>query len=549
MNQKNKIGNFLLALTIALIVMFALITPSNFIAKSSPGLTITTMTNSQRYYLRQRVNISGNVSIDGSPANNIVVVTQVKTPLDTTLAYRTLQIGNPTQDWPMNITSIYLGDANNNPIDQVKAGSQIQVSVNVYNPQLVSRAIYGTMTIFDANMVPIGATAWMDTIQPHQPGQGRSQFEIAKSATTGPALIVGNIYSDEPVKGGIAYCLEKPYYFWISRLQSGLMGYPQPSPPPPQTTPGVYNTSIRLPPDPRPGNYSIRVTGQQSPGVVSLATSTFNVQSTTGIPPQASFIYYPSNPYINMTVNFDASSSTPEGYNDWITKYEWDFGDGTPHVIKTGNPPDPTTTHMYRLNNTYLVTLNVTNNEPLWCITSKPIIVALDFGPKANFTWTPTNPYNNIDIVTFNASSSTPGWSAKSQSYPPIQNYTWNFGESSFNETKTTPTIDHIYSNPGNYTAMLTIVDAEGRSDTTTRLIQVLNSTQSVKTYDVNHDGVIDVKDIFKVAKAYGSYGPDFLYPGSPAHPNWNPDCDFNHDNQVDIKDYFPVCRHYGEDP
>jgi len=64
---------------------------------------------------------------------------------------------------------------------------------------------------------------------------------------------------------------------------------------------------------------------------------------------------------------------------------------------------------------------------------------------------------------------------------------------------------------------------------------------------DINADGKVDVKDVFKVAKAYGSYGPDFLYPSSPPHPNWNAVCDINNDKKVDVKDYYIVCKHYGE--
>jgi hypothetical protein len=48
-----------------------------------------------------------------------------------------------------------------------------------------------------------------------------------------------------------------------------------------------------------------------------------------------------------------------EGFNDTIIRYEWDFGDGTPKIIKEGNhanPPDPTVDHQFVNRNTYLVT-------------------------------------------------------------------------------------------------------------------------------------------------------------------------------------------------
>ena len=55
---------------------------------------------------------------------------------------------------------------------------------------------------------------------------------------------------------------------------------------------------------------------------------------------------------------------------------------------------------------------------------------------------------------------------------------------------------------------------------------------------DLNQDGVIDVKDIFTIAKAYGSM---------PGSPNWNPDADVNDDGKVDLKDIFSVVRFNGQ--
>lgn len=55
---------------------------------------------------------------------------------------------------------------------------------------------------------------------------------------------------------------------------------------------------------------------------------------------------------------------------------------------------------------------------------------------------------------------------------------------------------------------------------------------------DVNADGKVDIKDVYKVAQAYGSF---------PGHPKWNPICDINNDGKVDMKDYYIVCKNYGK--
>ena len=263
------------------------------------------------------------------------------------------------------------------------------------------------------------------------------------------------------------------------------------------------------------------------------STIKFYAQGEPAEPPQAAFTYSPAKPYLNMTVTFDASFSSPEGFNDTITSYTWDFGDGTPKITID----QPIITHAYTSVNTFIIVLNVSDGEGLWGACSKPITVYPEFGPTANFTWTPQVPFD-IDVVTFNASGSTPGWCANTQRFSPIQTYMWNFGDGTGNTTTNT-TVTHMFGAAGNYTVTLTVIDADGRQGFTSTTVEVLNST-GVKTYDVNGDGKIDLKDVYRVAKAYGSF---------PGHPKWDPACDFNKDDKVDLKDYYPVCKHYGEDP
>ncbi len=62
---------------------------------------------------------------------------------------------------------------------------------------------------------------------------------------------------------------------------------------------------------------------------------------------------------------------------------------------------------------------------------------------------------------------------------------------------------------------------------------------------DFNYDGKVDLKDYFRVAKAFGS---DI---GPPPHPRWDAVCDINGDGKVDLKDIFVVAKAYGwvQDP
>jgi hypothetical protein len=262
-------------------------------------------------------------------------------------------------------------------------------------------------------------------------------------------------------------------------------------------------------------------------------TATMGVQNIMGYPPQASFFYWPARPYENMTVSFDASSSTPESFNDTIINYKWDFGDGTPKIDRT----DPMITHAFPQASTFVVTLNVTDSQNLWSTTSKPITMLPQFGPTANFTWTPTTPLIN-ETTTFNASNSILGWSKTTGGFSPITNYTWNFADGTGYITVSTPTIGHSFGLSGNYSVALTITDAVNRQSTKSATIQVLN--MSVKIYDFDHSGIIDMKDLRRVAKAFGS---------RPGWPNWDIVVDINHDNVIDMKDIRPVAQNFGMDP
>jgi len=51
-------------------------------------------------------------------------------------------------------------------------------------------------------------------------------------------------------------------------------------------------------------------------------------------------------------------------------------------------------------------------------------------------------------------------------------------------------------------------------------------------------DGKVDIRDIYTVAKAFGSY---------PSHKYWNPNADINNDDRVDINDIFIVAKHFGQ--
>jgi hypothetical protein len=82
--------------------------------------------------------------------------------------------------------------------------------------------------------------------------------------------------------------------------------------------------------------------------------------------------------------------------------------------------------------------------------------------PVAVFVYSPVSPINSGEtVVTFNASGST-------DTDGHVASYTWNFGDGSPEETRTTPTVTHVFPDtPATcleivYTVLLSITDDEG---------------------------------------------------------------------------------------
>jgi len=65
-------------------------------------------------------------------------------------------------------------------------------------------------------------------------------------------------------------------------------------------------------------------------------------------------------------------------------------------------------------------------------------------------------------------------------------------------------------------------------------------------TGDINGDTVVDGADIALIAYSFGSYGPGYLYSGSPPSSNWNQYADVNHDGVVDGSDIALAALNFG---
>ena len=255
-------------------------------------------------------------------------------------------------------------------------------------------------------------------------------------------------------------------------------------------------------------------------------------------PPTASFTYSPTNPRVNQTVTFDASTSTPNGGT--ITTYAWNFGDGN-----TTSTSNPIIRHTYTTTGIYNVTLTVTDSEGLTDTTWKTVNVTIALIHDIAITnmTTPTNTaypgwiiYINVTVQnqgdyteTFDLTVYANTTAINTQTVTnlnPAETRTITF---QWNTTDITPC-----QNLTIWSQAQTLPDETETEDNT-----LTDGTVKIKMPgDVDGNGKIDYKDLFSLAAAYGI---------SQGDPRYKVDLDFNLDGKIDYRDLFTLAANYGK--
>lgn len=163
------------------------------------------------------------------------------------------------------------------------------------------------------------------------------------------------------------------------------------------------------------------------------------------------FIFSPDSPVEKQNVLFDASTSTGS-----IAQYKWDFGNGS-----TGS--GETTTHAFSGPGTYFVRLTLVDALGRSASTTRSITVGQGAVPSAAFTFSPTDPVVG-DLVNVNGTQSTAATGRR------IVSWAWNFGNG---ESASGPLASVRYTTARTYTITLTVTDDIGRTNTTSRTLQV----------------------------------------------------------------------------
>jgi len=489
--QKNIVNRLSFTQGLTLLLCTSMIISTMFavfpVVIASPQVQINFSTNSNSYYNMQTVGLYSNLTSSGLPKYDGVIAVEVDMLNKTTqelnpILYRSVkgsQNPNPALfNNNLQILSITpvknLGFPPWVPVTSFTRGTLSYFNITIKNTGLETTGLI-TASIFDSASSPISVTTNGPYITPGVTSWGAS-LPIRTWTSTGTATIYVNIFKGLPsIYGAYPLVPEKSATFQVTaRTQAQSLSVSQSVESYPSNgvvstnTKGTYNFSWRIPPYTVLGDYVAYAASNYTNATPNFASAAFQVVATS-TPPQASFTYTPTKPYANGTTYFDASASF--SYNGSITNYKWNWGDGSPQ----NSTSSPLITHKFKTQGTFLVTLNVTDSQNLWCTSQKPVPVSGPTPPVAAFTFSPNPTWRNA-TTTFDASSSTPGWNGTG--YPPIVRYVWNFGDGTPVTNITNPITTHLFTALGNFTTTLTVKDTRGLTAQTSRLVPVINVTQ-----------------------------------------------------------------------
>lgn len=194
-----------------------------------------------------------------------------------------------------------------------------------------------------------------------------------------------------------------------------------------------------------PGTYTVTLNVVSSAGCSTITKQAVHTIVVNQLP-QAGF-----NLSVPACAGKDVAFTNTSVANDGIiTKWTWNFGDGTTSSLTNGN----SVTHNYATANTYTVTLQVeTDKGCVSTVFSRTIVIHPV--PVVSFT-VPEICVSDLAVFTDGSSVATGS----------ISSWQWNFGDG--NATGANPNTaiiqspSHQYNLPGNYTAGLTVTSNEG---------------------------------------------------------------------------------------
>lgn len=200
------------------------------------------------------------------------------------------------------------------------------------------------------------------------------------------------------------------------------------------------------------GTYNVILTVTDDRGKTNSTASTVVVLPE--FKPTAVIAYDVNSGYRPLTVNFDASDSTPTYSNGSIQSFKW-------YVNEAEVSSSEVFTHAFAEQGIFTVKLVVQDDAGKSALATTQITVQPKTPPVAQFAVISETIYPHVPFdISLDASASTPGDGGGS-----ITNYTWSMGDGT---TKTGPTATHRFIRPGTYQIQLMVENSDGEKSTKT---------------------------------------------------------------------------------
>ncbi|MFA5312124.1 MAG: PKD domain-containing protein, partial [Methanomassiliicoccales archaeon] len=161
-----------------------------------------------------------------------------------------------------------------------------------------------------------------------------------------------------------------------------------------------------------------------------------------------------------LSITFTDTSTSPK---DEIIYFEWDFGDGTPHLFLTSN--DTLVQHAYRSNGVYNASLTI-KDDTLNQSTATHTITIGDSGPMFSISRSLMTMMEGDD-VTFTAVVTSPD---------AVVNYHWSIENGTETVDGTSDSVAHRFLTNGQFYVNLTIEENDGDVSTRSILVVVQDS-------------------------------------------------------------------------
>lgn len=222
------------------------------------------------YALGATINIHGTlISASGSPETKGLVAIQVVDILGNPVFTKIASTGTNPPPWKVNITEFLLCDIMGNPQNSFNRGSLAFFMVTVESlDSVLNRPIVLVINLLDSVGVSIAIACTNRTLAPKEKFTFSSGIYIPSDAYCGEAKAYVSVLTGWPKDGGYPYCPEAQVNFTILGGQ-----VPPTLPSQPQSAPGSFNISFKLPNSALIGKYSVYTSARY--GAWSSTTFTY----------------------------------------------------------------------------------------------------------------------------------------------------------------------------------------------------------------------------------------------------------------------------------